>query len=669
MAIEVSAQDVTDAENFMEEFLADKVPDGDYTDGAALRDLAVKAIAFNFAYLRKTATQIQVRQSLKTLTEVDTTDDSTAADDAVDEILSNWFATRKTGTHVRITAFGHSSLQTDITIPASNVFYKTSDLAFVLNNNDQDLFIPAEDLTPLFDSSGEVTDYLFSIPLIADLPGTDYEIEAGSFASFDAFSPYVTRVETLEKGSGGEDIETSDDYIERTSNLITVRNLINARSNDAVLRDEFEEVGHITTIGMGDSEMIRDLVKESATGLELHVGGHMDTFLFTQTVERSFSGVVGASFERPDGKIVVFRDTTYVPGGIGHKFTDPDPTSGFTIVPGMVLRIWSGLPIEAHDYAIHEVRETELLVSERVPFAAATDEASTLVTWSVGQLMPGFEDVVAQQATGETSKSMSTSGRITLPGGPVYLIKDVTIDDPSDPDADPDDQLVHLNVRVNTTPVDQTAPDNEYQLLVNNPESHQSARSFSEVVVGPSTDVDKYDGKTCKVTYDTIVDFDTVSAYITDRRRRVSAANPLPRGFHPAYLSFTLEYKLSSFATETVDDDAVIDFVVAYINAYNPQEVLSVNQIMDAVRAAFPNIGRIYPFTIYYDLHVPDGRVVQFESAEEVTVPLEVSALEAVQVNPGDATEGLDNPGDFGLSDDVIRYLTVRESILVQERI
>lgn len=668
MAIEVSAQDVTDAENFMEEFLADKVPDGDYTDGSVLRDLAVKAIAFNFAYLRKTGDQIRVRQSLKSISEIDTTDDSTAADDAVDEILSNWYATRKTGTHVRLTAFGHSSLQTDLNIPATNVFYKTSDLAFVLDNSGQDLFIPAEDLTPLFDSSGEVTDYLFSLPLIADLPGTDYEIEAGSFASFDSFSPYVTRIETLEKGAGGEDVETSADYIERASNLITVRNLINARSNDAVLRDEFAEIGHITTIGMGDPEMIRDLVRESATGLEFHVGAHMDTFLFAQTVEQSFSGVVGASFERPDGRIVVFRDTTYAPGGVGHKFTDPDPTSGETIVPGMVLRIWSGLPIEAHDYAIHEVRDTELFVSERVPFAAATDEASTFVTWSVGQLMPGFEDVVTQTATGETSKSMQTSGRITLPGGPVYLIKSVTIDDPADLDADPDDQLVHLNVRVNTTPTDQTAPDNEYQLLVNNPEAHQSAKSFAEIVVGPSTVVDKYDGKTCKVTYDTIVDFASVSAYITDRRRRVSAANPLPRGFHPAYLSFTLEYKLSAFATATVDDDEVIDFIVAYINAYNPQEVMSVNQIMDAVRTAFPDIGRIYPFTIYYDVHVPDGRVVQFESSEEVTVPWDAPALAAVQLNPGDAVEGLDNPGDFGLSDDVTRYLTVRDSIFVQER-
>jgi hypothetical protein len=544
--IEVNAQDVTDAENFLEEYASDKVPAGDYTDGSALRDLVIKAIAFNFAYLRKTADQIRVRQSLKTIDEVDTTDDSEAADDAVDEILSNWFAGRKIGTRVRITAIGHVSRQVDINVPVDAAFFKTSELAFALDNNDEDLFIPAEELTALFDSTGEITDYIFPIPLIADEPGSDYEIEAGSFASFDAFNPYVTRIETLEEASGGDDTEESTDYLERAANLITVRNLINARSNDAVLRDEYEEVKNITTIGMGDVEMIRDLVRERASGLEIHVGAHMDTFLFMKTVETSFSGVVGAQFERPDGLIVVFRDSTYAPGGGGHKFTDPDPVSGITIQAGMALRIVDGLTISAHDYAIREVRDTELIVSERVPFPAATDEDSTFVTWSVGQLMPGYSDVVSQKTTGETSKNLQTSGRITLPGGPVYLIKDVTIDDPTDPDADADDGLVHLNVRVNTTPAEETAPDNEYQLLVNNPENHQSAYSYAEIVVGPSGNVDKYDGKTCKVTYDTLVDFTSVHNYIADRRRRIAAANPLARGFHPSYLSFTLEYRLSS---------------------------------------------------------------------------------------------------------------------------
>lgn len=663
MAIEVAAQDVTDAEVFLEEFLSDKITDGDYTDGAALRDLVIKAIAFNFAYLRKTATQLRVRQSLLTLSEVDTTDDTESADDAIDEILSNWFATRNQGTYARITAYGHASQPVDITVKATTVFYKTTDLSFVLDNNGDDLFVPAETLVALFDSSGAVTDYIFPIPLISILPGIDLNIAPGIFASFDTFNAYVTRVETLDKASGGEDVESSTDYLTRAQTLITVRNMINARSVDAVLRDEFTDIKGITTIGMGDPEMVRDFVREPATGLELHIGAHMDMYIFASPVETSAIGVVGAKFTRPDSIINVFRDLTYAdydavtnPGG--HKFTD-DP-----ILAGMVLRIRDGLPIDAHDYMIHEVRDTEIIVSERVPFPIATDTLSTYVKWSIGHNMPGYDDVIGEQTTGETSKQMQTPGRITIPGGPLYRVKDVTLNDASDPDADADDGLVHFNARVNTTPTEQVAPDNEYQVLVNNPEYHQSKKSFIEVVVGTDTDPGKYDGKTLKVTYETIVGFDAVHNYVADRRRRISAENSLVRAYHPAYLSFTLEYRLLSTATEGIDEDEVIDYIVDYINTYNPREVMGMNQIADAVRVAFPTIGTIYPFTIYYDVHIPDGRVIEFESNEEVTVPWTPDALAAVLTTPGSFT----NPGDYGLTDDIIRYLTTREAIQVVQR-
>lgn len=675
MAIEVAAQDVTDAESFLEEYLSDKVTNGDYTDGSALRDLVIKAIAFNFAYLRKTADQIKVRQSLLTINEIDTTDDSESADDAVDEILSNWFASRNQGAYVRVTAYGHATQAIDITIRTDAVFYKTAELPFLLDNNDEDLFVPAESLVALFDSSGEVTDYIFPIPLIAELPGKDFEIEAGAFASFDSFNPYVTRIETLEKASGGEDVEESTDYLSRVQNLITVRNLINARSNDAVLRDEFEDIKGIATIGMGDGEMIRDLVREPATGLELHVGAHMDMFIFANTVETSFSGMVGAKFERPDGIINVFRDLTYADydatsNPTGHKFTEPDPITTLLLVAGMSLRIRDGFVIDAHDYLIREVRDTELIVTERVPFPVATDDAGTYLKWSIGHFMPSYEDVVGEQTHGESSKQMQTPGRVTLPGGPLYRVKDVTINDPSDPDADADDGLVHFNVRTNTTPTEQVAPDNEFQVLVNNPEDHQSRKSFIEVVVGTDTDSDKYDGKTLKITYETLVGFEAIHNYVADRRRRISAANPLVRGYHPSYMSFTLEYRLLSTATENVDEDEVRDYLVSYINNYNPREVMSVNQLMDAVRAAFPNIGRIYPFVIYYDVHIPDGRVVEFESEEEVTVPLTVDDLVAVLVDStSGSSDSLLNPGDYGLSDDVIRYLTTRDAIQVEQRV
>jgi hypothetical protein len=674
MAIEVTSQDVADAEDFLVTFMEDKVTSGDYTDGAMMRDVAIKAISYIAAYLKKVDSQIRARQSLLSVQEVDTTDDAEAADDAVDEILSNWFATRKVGLFARVVAYGFASERVDIDIPATTKFYKTSSLAYLLDNAGEAYSVAAEELVPQFDSTGEISGYFFRIPLVAEGVGTDYNIDPGNFATFDDFNQYVTQVLTLEKAEGGDDTETTDDFIDRSENLVTVRNLINPRSADAVLQDEFANIRSITTVGMGELEMIRDRIMEQATALTFHVGGHMDFFVDLPTVETSFSGVVGAKFLRPDNVISIFRDLTYAPGGGGHKFTDPDPITTQTPVAGMVLRIWTGLPDIARDFIIREVRDTEIHVSEKVPFPLATDELApvTYVGWSIGNMRPDYRDVVGSvslEANGETSRQVQNEGRITLPGGPLYAIKSVTIDDPSDVDADPSDGLIYLNNRVNTTPAVQVAPENEYQVVVHNMKDHQSAISFAEVLTGPVGDLGKYDGKTCKVTYDTLASFATVDTFVSKRAQRISGANPLTRGFHPIYLHFILEYRLKKAATDEVDAEEAVRNLLTYINTFDPGEVIGVSVISDFFHNAYPQVGHVYPFTIEYDVHVPDGRVVEFETTEDVIVPSDSEQLTALMVSPDNADYALPDPLYFGLGDDVMRYLALTADIEVRERV
>jgi hypothetical protein len=340
------------------------------------------------------------------------------------------------------------------------------------------------------------------------------------------------------------------------------------------------------------------------------------------------------------------------------------------VVEGMVLRIWAGLSVGARDFIIREVRDAELFISEMVPFPEATDEQTPVgnVTWSVGNLQPDYDDVISQKPSGETSRQIQNTGRITLPGGPLYAIKEITINNPADPDADPADSLVHLNVRVNQTPVEQVAPDNEYQVLVHNAVNHQSMRSFAELVVGPDGNEDKYDGYTCKVVYDTISAFSTIDSFVSGKRQRISAANPLVRAYHPVYLAFTLEYKLKNSATTTIDEEEAAEAVRVFINTFSPAEVLDVSTLIDFFKEAYPEVGHVYPFIIDYYVHVPDGRVVEFQSGEAVTVPANSTELSNLLVYPGDAVNGLDDPTAYGLSDDVMRYLALENDVLVIER-
>ncbi|MHC4620920.1 MAG: hypothetical protein ACYTEQ_24505, partial [Planctomycetota bacterium] len=192
--------------------------------------------------------------------------------------------------------------------------------------------------------------------------------------------------------------------------------------------------------------------------------------------------------------------------------------------------------------------------------------------------------------------------------------------------------------------------------------------SYAEIIVGPTGNLDKYDGKTVKITYDTLVNFSSVDTKVSNRRDRVASANPLTRGYHPVYLSFGLEYRLLRSATTTIDEDEAIDNLVGYINTFPPTEIIDVSLISDFFRQVYPQAGHVFPFLIAYSVHVPDGRVVEFESSEDVTVPADVATLETLLVEPASVTEGLLNPLDYGLSDDVMRYLALKDAITVTER-
>jgi hypothetical protein len=112
--IVVSQDDVLTAQNFLEQFLSDSIPDGDFSKGTALRDLTIGALAAVFAYLTKEQNTIQSRQSLKTIQETVVDADPTSLRDSITALLSNFFISLKPGRYARGTAVGHTSQALDI---------------------------------------------------------------------------------------------------------------------------------------------------------------------------------------------------------------------------------------------------------------------------------------------------------------------------------------------------------------------------------------------------------------------------------------------------------------------------------------------------------------------------------------------------------------------------
>lgn len=397
--VDIIEQDRIDAENFLEAYLTDKVPEGDFGKGSALRDFAITAVSNIFAYLRKKADTVRQRQSLLLLGE----DEGDDVDDAVDEILSNWFLTRKTGRQSRgiITIYFSQAPDSgdSVVIAVGTPFYKTASLIFV-PDSDTDLAYSAEDMTPVTDSNGNVVEYGLRVPVIAAQGGAEYDIEPGPFVNYGFRHLYVTRVENLSNFSGGESQETTSEMLDRSPTAISVRDFNSARSIDALLKDEFSQVDDVTVIGFGDNEMIRDLIEEIATGLRIHAGGYTDAYLRNPIVEDSeYVTTVGAAFTDPRPHYYVLRDETVA------DFTTAGPPPISPIVRGDIINVYNNLAgSEAGEYIVTEATKYGLLVSRRSPFPMALPttedtfddgEVGTAATGATDRIMSGTHEFVS----------------------------------------------------------------------------------------------------------------------------------------------------------------------------------------------------------------------------------------------------------------------------------
>lgn len=652
-SITISPDDVATAANFLEGFLGDSVPEGDFTQGTALRDLTVGALAAVFAYLTADARQVRQLQSLMSV-QAATGGDAQALQDAVVAILSNLLINPKPGSRSRGIALGHATEAADIFIPVTVRFTRSAGLVFTVDS-DETYFIPQNQLIPVTDATGAILEYQFRIPLVAVNVGTDFDIDPGLFSDFDRFSPFVTRVENQAKFSGGKGLESVDELLARAPTAISVRNLINERSITAVLNDAFDEIRGLFIAGYGDPEMQRDRLDFAPSYLALHLGGHVDIYLLLDLVETTFTGTVGGLSARPDEVVCMFRDATV-----------PDFVAAGVKV-GDVIRVTSGLPVVPREFKVTAVRMSELEVDPHVPFPVATDENAppTLVSYTIGHAGPVFNDVLSDvggipKTTGSTSRQVAHSGRVTLPGGPVMDILDVAILNPAPADAayrSPVDGFIHFPNHVTYSPgtippapTDLQTPIEglQFSTIINNPLEAQSARMWMEIQVGTVETPARFDGQTLRVRYRTLTAFAAIDGFVRDHLQRTVAANQLPRGHNPVSLAMDINYRLRPTATATLDDTVIAQAVVDFINAFDTsEEPIDVSSIVDKVRETFPSIGSMMlPLTVRYTLLLPTGDLAGFETQDLVVI------------DPAKQVSGpLLDLEALGISDRTVRYL------------
>jgi hypothetical protein len=288
------------------------------------------------------------------------------------------------------------------------------------------------------------------------------------------------------------------------------------------------------------------------------------------------------------------------------------------------------------------------------------------VSYTIGRIGPSYNDVRADTGglpftTGSTSRKVATSGRITLPGGPVMDILDVAIINPAVGEAafkSTLDGFVHFPNEVNATPQQVATPDAglQFQVVVHAPPYAQSALQWMEIVVGTDTQQTRFDTFNLRVRYRTLAAFDAIDAFVRGRRERVTAAFQLPRGHHPVDVRMNVQYSLKTTATTTLNDATVAQTVVDFINAFDTLAApIDVSAITQLLRNSYPDIGVIEPITINYDLRAPTGDVMSY------------STIDIVKIVP---TKQISGPAlaldDLGVTDRTLRYIANTAGVTVQ---
>ena len=655
----------------MRNVLATRV-NGDYGAQSVLGDLVVDAHTVVLADVLGEVQGLRQRQSLRSLRQAPTGPDT---DEAVDSILSNLFVDRDQGSFARGAAQVYFTQRVDTLLPRTTRFFKTTSLVFYARTT-VDLLIPAASMRAVYDARGSVVYWTYSVPLIAARTGDAYNVAPGRFSSVDPFSPYLAYAENLRKYAGGLGVETSNNLVVRAASAMSVRSLVNERSNDARLRATFPEVQSVLSVGAGDPEMIRDQVNSYGEGLPMHVLGHTDIYvrLPRETVTQTVT--VGAPAARADGKNLSFTD----PGLAGSGFEQ------YAVQAGDVMVVSAGLTDAPGHYRVAGVRGKSLSIDAGLPFPEATDELTSppSVTYSIGDNWPAFDNKVSTttSSSARTSRQIVREGAAILPGGPVYAISRIEV--PSPPTAiedftDPVTGSVLFSRRLNSDP---GAPSRgqplAYRLAVENPESGQSDQAITVLTLGwPGEDLE---GTEVLVTYETLVGFDSLSELVSSRSERVSAANVLARAAHPVYVSCTVPYRPrtlpTSFGTQvaTVDEEAVIEAISELIEQA-PSGSLDVTAVTQAATKAEPdNIGGYYPFSVTYELLLPDGRVAKYQTPDQVTLLLggrsaaQITNYADLGLAQGDTAGYNALLRRLGVSDRVVRYFTGPGSVALDRR-
>lgn len=240
----------TPIEEFIRSRIADQYPQVESETGSPLSQLILGPARVLLGPVTRSINLLKERQRADTL--------SVHTEESIQAKLSNLFLEMGDGEYAQGSVRIYYDSPRYVEATSDKVFSTAGGLNYFPNGNQS---ITAAQM--LYNKEGAY--YYFDIQIIAQSPGVDYNVSAGDIVVAQGFPGY-SRVTNRYSITQGVDAETVEEFWYRASVYPTETSLNTNRGLTANVRDRFPSIADMQTVGHGDEEMIRDIIKGGGYG-------------------------------------------------------------------------------------------------------------------------------------------------------------------------------------------------------------------------------------------------------------------------------------------------------------------------------------------------------------------------------------------------------------------
>lgn len=413
-------------------------------------------------------------------------------------------------------------------------------------------------------------------------------------SEFDGFVS-ISGVET--SFTDGVEKETNEQLFFRASNSVAVRDLVTNKGIRSILSEQYgNSFVDISPIGMGDEEMMRDIVYDlNGNKINLHLGGYTDIFLKTPKLSEKYSDIINLSLD-----------------------TDREYTRDYSF-----KALGAGVPVyigKAQLISVNSIKTTS---------GGVLNPSLFTIDLLLGTVAPNFFTIgtyvvnVTYNPIAIDIQRNPTPGRELCTISDLAFIKVISIEELDPGSGEPTGVSLTRSQGFGMGPFGMgpfgVGWIGDWRLLISNPHDRFSMleESIIEFEYG-------HLGKDVRVTYYCAPELANIHDFCRNDNERVTSADILPRNFIPIFINGSIDVSTPASNSNAMSSDEIVDFIENYIRNYgNDRKDFELELIIAELFAnGIVSIKKDYEWS--GEVHHLDGQIEIVKSDTKLEIPTPV---------------------------------------------